>query len=60
MNFFADECVYPSTVAVLRSLHHSVENIKEAILLCLEDMQAHNQPIPDMSRILVSCVAVAL
>lgn len=25
MNFFADECVYPSTVAALRSWHHSIE-----------------------------------
>ena len=36
------------------------ENIKEAILLCLEDMQAQNQPIPDMSKILISSVAVAI
>lgn len=38
----------------------ALENIKEAILLCLEDMQAQNQPIPDMSRTLISSVAVAV
>jgi len=38
----------------------ALENVKEAILLCLEDMQAQNQPIPDMSRTLISSVAVAV
>jgi len=42
------------------TIDEALENIKEAILLCLEDMQAQNQPIPDMSRTLVSSVAVAL
>jgi predicted RNase H-like HicB family nuclease len=37
-----------------------LENVKEAILLCLEDLQAQNQPIPDMSKILFSSVAVAV
>ena len=42
------------------TIDEALENIKEAILLCLEDMQAQDQPIPDMSRTLVSSVAVAV
>ena len=42
------------------TIAEALENIREAILLCLEDMQAQNQPIPDMSKTLVSSVAVAV
>jgi antitoxin HicB len=42
------------------TIGEALENIKEAILLCLEDMQAQNQPIPDMPRTLISSVAVAV
>jgi len=42
------------------TIDEALENVKEAILLRLEDMQAQDQPIPDMSRILVSSVAVAV
>jgi antitoxin HicB len=42
------------------TIGEALENIKEAILLCLEDMQAQSQPIPDMSRTLISSVAVAV
>jgi len=42
------------------TVDEALDNIKEAILLCLEDMQAQNKPIPDVSRTLVSSVAVAL
>jgi predicted RNase H-like HicB family nuclease len=42
------------------TVDEALENIKEAILLCLEDLQAENQPIPDMSRTLISSVAVAV
>jgi predicted RNase H-like HicB family nuclease len=42
------------------TIAEALENIREAILLCLEDMQAQNQAIPDMSRTLVSSVAVAI
>ena len=38
------------------TIAEALENIREAILLCLEDMQAQNQAIPDMSRNLVSSV----
>lgn len=41
------------------TVDEALENIKEAILLCLEDLQAQNQPIPDMSKTLISSVAVA-
>ena len=42
------------------TIDEALENIEEAILLCLEDMMAQNQPIPDMSKILISSVAVAV
>lgn len=38
----------------------ALENIREAILLCLEDLQSQNQPIPDASKTLISSVAVAV
>ena len=42
------------------AIDEALENIEEAILLCLEDMMAQNQPIPDMSKTLVSSVAVTV
>jgi predicted RNase H-like HicB family nuclease len=42
------------------TIDEALENIKEAILLCLEDMRAQNQPIPDTSRTLIGSVAVAV
>jgi antitoxin HicB len=42
------------------TIDEALENVKETILLCLEDLQAQNQPIPDMSKILFSSVAVAV
>jgi predicted RNase H-like HicB family nuclease len=42
------------------TVDEALENIKEAILLCLEDLKAENQPIPDMSKTLISSVAVAM
>ena len=42
------------------TVQEALENIKEAILLCLEDMQAQDLPIPDMSQTLISSVAVAI
>ena len=41
-------------------IDEALENIEEAILLCLEDMMAQNQRIPDMSKILISSIAVAV
>ncbi len=38
----------------------ALDNIKEAILLCLEDLQAQDLVIPDMSQTLISSVAVAV
>jgi predicted RNase H-like HicB family nuclease len=38
----------------------ALDNIKEAILLCLEDLQAQDLAIPDMSQTLISSVAVAV
>ena len=42
------------------TIDEALENIEEAILLCLEDMMAQNEPIPDMSKTLISSVAVTL
>jgi len=36
----------------------ALDNIGEAIELCLEDMQAHGEVIPDPSRVLVGTVVV--
>ena len=36
----------------------ALDNIREAIELCLEDMQAHGEVIPDPSRVLVGTVVV--
>lgn len=42
------------------TIDEALENIREAILLCLEDIQAQNQPIPDMTKTLISSVAVVV
>lgn len=42
------------------TIDEAIENIKEAILLCLEDLQAQQLPFNDMSNTLISSVAVAL
>ena len=42
------------------TINEALENIKEAIQVCLEDIQAQNKPIPDVSKTLVSSVAVAV
>ena len=36
----------------------ALENIKEAILLCLEDMREQNEQIPDPAKILIGSVVV--
>ena len=36
----------------------ALDNIREAIELCLEDMQAYGEVIPDPSRVLVGTVVV--
>lgn len=38
----------------------SLENIREAILLCLEDMMAEGKEIPDRSKSLVGSVVVTV
>ncbi|MCL4505705.1 MAG: type II toxin-antitoxin system HicB family antitoxin [Chloroflexi bacterium] len=42
------------------TLDEALDNIREAILLCLEDMQAQNLPISDMSKTLITSVAVSV
>jgi predicted RNase H-like HicB family nuclease len=40
------------------TIEEALENIREAILLCIEDMQAHGEPIPDPSPTLIGSVVV--
>ena len=42
------------------TIDEALENIKEAIMLCLEDLQAQQLPVIDMSKTLISSVAVAI
>jgi len=42
------------------TIDQALENIKEAIQVCLQDMRAQNEPIPDVSKTLVGRVAVAV
>ena len=42
------------------TIDQALENVKEAIQVCLEDMQAQNEPIPDVSKTLIGSVAIAL
>jgi len=41
------------------TIEEAMNNIKEAIELCLEDMKAHNEPLPDASKTLIGSVMVA-
>lgn len=36
----------------------ALENIKEAILLCLEDMEAEGEEIPDSSKTLIGSIVI--
>lgn len=40
------------------TVEEALANIKEAIQLCLEDMQAHGEEIPDPSGVLIGSVVV--
>jgi len=42
------------------TVDEALTNIKEAILLCLEDMESQNQEIQDSSKTLVAEVVVTL
>ena len=42
------------------TVDEAIANIKEAILLCLEDMQAHNEEIHDSSKTLSGSVVITL
>ena len=42
------------------TVDEAIANIKEAILLCLEDMQAHNEEIHDSSKTLLGSVVITL
>ena len=41
------------------TIDEALANIKEAIELCLEDMKAHNESVPDPSKTLIGSVMVA-
>ena len=40
------------------SIDEALENIKEAIALCLEDTEAEGEEIPDSSKSLISSVII--
>lgn len=40
------------------TIDEALENIKEAIALCLEDMESQGEEIPDSSKVLVGSVVV--
>jgi predicted RNase H-like HicB family nuclease len=40
------------------TIEEALENIREAIALCLEDMESEGEKIPDPSRVLVGSVVV--
>jgi len=42
------------------TLDEALENIREAIQLCLEDMRAHDEPLPDPSKTLMGSVLVTI
>ena len=42
------------------TVEEALENVEEAILLCLEDMQAHGEPLPEVSKTLVGSVMVTV
>ena len=42
------------------TVEEALANIEEAILLCLEDLQAQAMPLPDASKMLIGSVAVAV
>jgi len=41
------------------TVEEALENIKEAILLCLEDMESQGEEVPDQSRFLVASVVIS-
>ncbi|MBL7119129.1 MAG: type II toxin-antitoxin system HicB family antitoxin [Dehalococcoidia bacterium] len=40
------------------TIEAALENIEEAILLCLEDMEAEGEEIPDSSRALIGSIVI--
>jgi antitoxin HicB len=40
------------------TIEQALANIREAIELCLEDMQEHGEPVPDPSNVLIGSVVV--
>jgi len=40
------------------TIEEALENIKEAIILCLEDMKIHKESIPDPSNVLIGSVVI--
>jgi predicted RNase H-like HicB family nuclease len=41
------------------TIDEALANIKEAIELCIEDMKAHGEPLPDPTKTLIGRVLVA-
>ena len=41
-----------------KTVEEAMENIREAIALCLEDLEANGEPVPDPSKVLIGSVIV--
>ncbi|MCL4384939.1 MAG: type II toxin-antitoxin system HicB family antitoxin [Actinobacteria bacterium] len=41
------------------TIDEALENIKEAILLCLEDLESKGEEVPDPSRLLIGSVLIS-
>ena len=42
-----------------KTVEEALENIREAIALCLEDLEANGEPVPDPSKVLIGSVIVS-
>ena len=50
----------PGCVSQGTTRSEAQENIREAIELCIEDLQEHGEPLPDPSKTLVGSVLVTV
>ena len=51
---------FPGCYSQGDTLDEAMENIKEAILLCIEELEAEGEEIPDPSKTLVGTVMVGV
>ena len=49
---------FPGCTSCGDTREEALANIREAIELCIEDLQEHGEPIPDPSNVLIGSVVV--